>query len=270
MAEIMQAAAIVIGLAGSAAAAAALCVLAVLCWTLAVRSSSPAPGKEPKPELVETDVSRRSLPEPTDAQLGFDFEAFQASMERECDLVLSRLCDDAVDGQVLRSLAEDLASQDPMYTEPPSFHDGGSALHFEAFQASEGDFEMFQVDIQQHCNLALEGMLDRAMDGQGDMVLKMLQDECADPSALADETRKGVLDLTGTQGTLSRQVEDHSTEQSRSLRTNGAFDKAFKEYHEQLLYEPEVVEQPVRLKSLHEMIIQHIHRTYSSYLLLAI
>jgi len=269
MAEIMQAATIVVGLAGSAAVAAALCVLVVLCWSLSVRSSSPAPGKEPKPELVETDGSR-SLPEPTDAQLGLDFEAFQDSIERECDLVLSRLYDDAVDGQVLRSLAEDFASQAPMDKEPPDLHDECPALHFEAFQASDGDFEIFQADFEQHCDLALEAMLDLAIDGQSDMVLKMLQNECADPSAMEDETMKGVFDLTGTQGTLSRQVEDDSTEQGRSLRTSGAFNKAFQEYHEQLFCEPELVEPPVRCKSLHEMIIQHIHRTYSSYLLLAI
>jgi len=264
MAEIVQAAAIAVGLAGSAAAATALCVLVVLCWALDVRSSSPAPGKGPKPESVEIDASR-SLPEPADLQPGLDFEAFQASMERECDLVLSRLCDDAVDGQVLRSLAEDLASQASMDKELPILPDGGPALHFEALQASDGDSEMFQADFEQHCDLTLEAMLGLAIDGQCDMVLKMLQDECADPGALEDYTMKGVFDMTGTQRTLSSgQVEDDSTEQGRSLRTTGAFDKALQEYRE-----PEMVEQPVRRKSLYEMIIRHID-TRNSYLLLAI
>jgi len=265
MAEISQCTAAVVGLAGSSApAAAALCVLAVLCWARSVRSSPPASGQKPQPGLVETGASR-SLPEPTDAQLGLDFEAFQASMERECDLALLQLCGAAVDGQVFRGLADYLAGQAPMHSEPPTFYDRG-------LQANEDDLEILQSDIEQHCDLALDSMLDLTIDGQCDMVLKMLQDECADPGALEDEMMKGVFDLTGKQGTLSRQAEDDSTDKSLSLCKRGTSDKRqlFQEYQEQLLCGPEVVEQPVRRRSLCDMITQHIHRTYSSYWVLAI
>lgn len=210
-----------------------------------------------------------SSPEPADANLDFDFEAFQAGMERECDLALSRLCDDAVEGQALRSLAEDLAGQalldeqigcedvdNAPAGEPPTLNDGDPGLYF------EDDLKTFRAQTEQQFDLALDGMLDLAIDGQCDMVLKNLQDECGSPNALGDETLQDTLDLEEMEGTLSRQAEE-----GRSLCADSIFNVALQEYHEQLLSELEMVNQQVPCKSLHEVIVQHIRRACSLYLL---
>jgi hypothetical protein len=287
MAVIMQAAASFIDFTGSGAAAAALCVLVVLYWAFSARRSSQSLGKELKLELVDTAASS-SLPEPTDADLGLDFEGFQASVERECDSVLSRLCDDAVDDQVLRGLAEDFAVpaffdeqlgcegvDGAMAGDPPTLHDGDPGIHFSSFQDSKNDLKTFRAEIEQHCDIALEGMLDLAIDSQYcDTVLKQLTAECGGPSAFDDETLEGSFDLDETDVALYRQAEEVLAEQGRTLCADSAFDEAFQEYHEeyleQLFCELEMVSQPLRCISLHEMIVQHIHKACGPYLLWAI
>lgn len=283
----MQVAASLIDLTGSAAAAAALCVLVVTYWAFSARRSSQPLDKELKPELVDTGAFS-SLPEPTDVDLDLDFEGFQASVERECDSVLSRLCDGAVDDQVLRGLAEDFAGpaffdeqagcegvDGALAGDPPTLHDGDPGIHFNAFQDSKNGLKTFRAEIEQHCDVALEGMLDLAMDSQYcDTVLKQLTDECGGPSALDDETLEGSFDLDETDVALCRQAEEVLAEQGRSLCADSAFDVAFQEYHEQyleqLFCELEMVNQPLRCISLHEMIVQHIHKACGQYLLWAI
>jgi hypothetical protein len=274
MVLIMQIAASLVGFADSAAVAAALCVLVVLLWALSTRGSSSGPGKELKMELVDAGVLPSS-PEQADANLDFGFEAFQASMERECDLALSRLCDDAVESQALRSLAEDLAGQalldeqmgcedvdNAPAGEPPTLNDGDPGLCFEDFEASKHELTTFRAQTEQHLDLALEGMLDLAIDGQCDMVLKNLENECRSPSALDDETLQDTFDLEEMEGALSRQAEE-----GRSLCADSIFNVALQEYHEQLLSELEMVNQQVPCKSLHEIVVQHIRRACSLYLL---
>jgi len=293
MALILQVAANLFGFADSAVAAAALCVLVVLFWALSTRRSSSALGKALKMELVDTGAVPSS-PEPTDANSGFDFEElqasverecdlalsigfeeFQTSVERECDLALSRLCDDAVETQALRILAEDLAGQaildeqmgregvdNALAGEPPTLHDGDPGLYVEAFQASEDDSKTFWAETEQHCDLALEGMLDITIGSQFDMVLKSLEDECRGPSALDDETLHDASDLEEMEGALSRQAEE-----SRSLCADSILDEALQEYHEQLLSELEVANQQVPCKSLREILAQHFRRAWGLYLL---
>jgi len=228
-----------------------------------MRRSSSALGKDLKTELVDAGASPSApSPEPTDAGLGADFEAFQASLERECDLALSRMCDDAVESQAFGSLAEDLASQAlfdgqmgcngvelAQAGEPPTLHDGDPWLCFEVSQA------------EQHCDLALEGMIDLAIDGQSDMVLKKLEDECRVPGAL-DEMLHDTIDLEEMEGALSRQAEE-----IRSLCADSVVDAALEEYHNELLSELEMANQRAPCKSLREVIVQHVRRACGLYLL---
>jgi hypothetical protein len=315
MVAILQGMASLTGFAALAAAAAALSVL-VLCWAFGARGSPL--GRDLKTELVDTDAPPSS-PEPPDADLGLDFEAFQSGVERECDLALSRLCDDAVDDQVLRSLAEDLASQAPFDQE---FDCEGvdSAQGFEAFQPGterecdprlcddavggrvlrsleddladrapfdqqvacvgvdsapaedpaalddglcfEDDLKTFGTRIDQHCDLALKGVLDLAIDAQCDMVLKDMEGEREGPIASDDEALEDTLGLEEVEEALSRQAEE-----ARSLCADSPLNETLQEYHEQLLHELQMVNQAVPRKSLHELIAQHLRRARSLYLL---
>jgi len=233
---------------------------------------------------VGTDTSS-SLPEPTDADLGLEFEAFQASVERECDLVLSRLCDDAIDDQMFGGLAEDFAEPAlldkqgccagvdiALAGDQPTLHDGDPRSRLNGFQESKDDSMAFRAEIERHCDMALEGMLDLAVESQyRDAVLKRLMDENGGLGEWDDDTLEGSFDLDETGAALERQAEEVHAEHGRALCADGAFDAAFQEYHEhyleQLFCEPETVSQPLRCTSLHEMIVQHIYRSCGPYLL---
>jgi len=260
MVVILQAAAGLLGFAGLATAAAVVLCMLVLDRAFSARGSSPEPGNDLKIEPIDTDALP-SPPEPTDADLGVDFEAFQSSVERECDLALSRLRDDAIDGQALRSLAEDLVGVDSAQAVyPPALHGGDPRLCFEVLQGIQDGLKTFQAQVEQHRDLALESGLDLAIDGQCDLVLKNIECECGCPSASDDET-----DLEEIEEALSRQADE-----ARSLCADSLLNETLQEYHEELLYELEMVDQQVPRKSLHDRIVQHIRRARGLYLLWAI